>query len=176
MITPELLRAIADGYLLPLDGVHGLAHWARVLENGRRLADATGADPRVVELFAILHDARRQNEGHDPGHGRRGARLATRLRGRLFELDDLAFAHLVEACDTHTDGRRRAHPTVQTCWDADRLDLLRCFITPDPRRLATAAAREAAIRDWANERARTGFEPPFVAQTWRPALDGRGGG
>ncbi len=172
MITAELLRAIVDRYALPLDGVHGLAHWARVLENGRRLAAATGADPRVVELFAIFHDACRQNEGHDPGHGRRGARLAGALRGHLYELEDPAFALLVEACHTHTEGRRSAHPTVQTCWDADRLDLLRCFIVPDPRRLATAAAREREVRDWANARARSGFEPAFVADVWRPALAG----
>jgi hypothetical protein len=28
-------------------------HWARVLENGLRLASATGANPEVVTLFAL---------------------------------------------------------------------------------------------------------------------------
>jgi uncharacterized protein len=174
VITADLLRTIAAGYALPLDGVHGLVHWARVLENGRRLAAVTGADPRVVELFAIFHDAGRRNEGHDPGHGRRGARLAAELRGHLFTLEDAAFAQLVEACDLHTDGHRRGDATVQTCWDADRLDLLRCRITPDPRRLATAAAREPAVLAWANDRARRRFEPAFVREVWWPALDGGG--
>ncbi len=174
MITAALLRTIAAGYTLPLDGVHGLVHWARVLENGRRLAAVTGADLRVVELFAVFHDAGRRNEGHDPGHGRRGARLAAELHGELFTLEEAAFARLVEACDRHTDGHRAGDPTVQTCWDADRLDLLRCRIMPDPRRLATVAAREPAVLSWANDRARRGFEPAFVRDVWRPALDGGG--
>ena len=38
--------------------------------------EATGADLRVVELFAIFHDACRTGEGVDHGHGRRAARLA----------------------------------------------------------------------------------------------------
>ena len=47
----------------------------RVAENGRRLAPVTGADPQVVELFAVFHDACREGEGVDRGHGRRGAEL-----------------------------------------------------------------------------------------------------
>ena len=72
-MTPELLRAISSGYALHPDGFHGVCHWARVLENGRRIAETTGADVELVELFALIHDCRRINEGTDPGHGRRGA-------------------------------------------------------------------------------------------------------
>jgi uncharacterized protein len=107
-ITPALLAAIRTEYRLPWNGIHGVAHWARVLENGRRLARETGARLEVVELFAVLHDVRRVNENHDPEHGLRGARLAGELRGRLFELDDEAHALLVEACTYHADGRRVA--------------------------------------------------------------------
>jgi uncharacterized protein len=173
VITADLLRAIVGGYSLHLEGVHGLAHWARVCENGRKLAAVTGADLRVVELFAIFHDARRRNEGHDPGHGRRGALLAAKLRGRHFELDDQAFALLVEACELHTDGRITGDITLRTCWDADRLDLRRCSIVPDPARLATDAARDPAVLAWADRRASTGFQPPLLNEVWRPLLDGR---
>jgi len=64
---PAILRAILPGYPLPHDGTHGLTHWARVLENGLRLCEATGADTEVVTLFAIFHDARRVNEYRDQG-------------------------------------------------------------------------------------------------------------
>ena len=58
------------------DGIHGHAHWRRVAENGLFVAQREGADPHAVLLFAILHDCRRQNDGHDPGHGpRAGQRL-----------------------------------------------------------------------------------------------------
>lgn len=38
-------------------GDHGIAHWARVLENGPRLAGETGVDIEVVQLFVILYDS-----------------------------------------------------------------------------------------------------------------------
>ena len=38
MITRDLITTIADQYHGRLDGVHGLSHWGRVLENGRRVA------------------------------------------------------------------------------------------------------------------------------------------
>src|SRR5262245_26713220 len=101
MISAELVRAILGSYLLPRDGVHGVAHWARVLENGLRLSAVTGAKVAVVELFAVFHDARRENEHTDPGHGRRGAELAGLFRGWLFDLDDGDFALLEVACSDH---------------------------------------------------------------------------
>lgn len=166
MITAGLLRAIVAEYRLRLEGVHGLAHWARVLENGARLAPLTGADPRVVELFAVFHDARRRNDHRDPGHGRRGAKLAMALRGAHFELDDAAFALLVEACERHTDGHVSGDVTLLTCWDADRLDLRRCGIVPVPERLGTKAARRPDLLAWANQRAATRFEPAMVRSNW----------
>lgn len=45
-----ILGAILDGYILPVDGFHGVVHWARVLENGLRIAEANGADREVVTL------------------------------------------------------------------------------------------------------------------------------
>ena len=48
-----LVRLILERYSLPVDGFHGVTHWARVLENGRRLAAAPGANIQVVSLFAV---------------------------------------------------------------------------------------------------------------------------
>ncbi len=138
-----------------------------MLENGLRLAELTGADVAVVQLFAVFHDARRVNEGHDPGHGTRGALLARQLRGELFQLDDHAFALLDYACRYHTDGRTDGDVTVQTCWDADRLDLGRVGMRPHPQYLCTEAAKDPALINWADGRACFRFVPDLVSKTWR---------
>lgn len=156
VLSRELLNAIRVQYALPWRGIHGVTHWARVRETGLRLAARTGADPAVVELFAVLHDARRRNEGVDPGHGGRGADLAATLRGTLVHLSDAAFALLRVACADHTTGTIEADVTIQTCWDADRLDLGRVGIVPEPARLCTAAAKESAMREWAYGRSLRG--------------------
>ena len=168
--TPEslgpLVRAVAPGHHRAGAGSHGLTHWARVLENGLRLAPATGANVTVVALFAIFHDARRRSDSRDPGHGERGAQCATELRAAWLDLTDAEMDLLYEACARHTDGWLEADVTVQTCWDADRLDLPRAGVQVRPERLCTAAARGPAMIAWAAERSVAEFEPEFVAG-WR---------
>lgn len=161
---PAILRAILDGYVLPVRGDHGVVHWARVHQNGARLAEATGADVEVVSLFALFHDARRVNEFDDHDHGLRGGDLARSLRGTLVHLDDDRFDLLFEACRRHTDGIIEGHPTLQACWDADRLDLGRVGIAPDPARLCTDAAR--GLLEWAHRRAVDGHAPSQVLAEW----------
>jgi uncharacterized protein len=159
-----ILKAILAGYSLPVRGNHGVVHWARVLENGLRIAEANGADRQVVSLFALFHDSRRVNEFHDEGHGRRGGELARSLRGGLVLLDDRQFELLFEACRLHTDGLLTDDPTLAACWDADRLDLGRVGITPDPVRLCTDAAR--SLLPWANYRALRDHEPVETLNGW----------
>lgn len=149
MITQDLMALIEQGFALHLDGIHGKAHWVRVRNNGLRLAEQTGANPDVVVLFAFLHDSKRMNDGHDPQHGARAAQFAASLRGSLLDLPDPVFELLHFACEHHTDGLTEADVTIQTCWDADRLDLGRIGMTPDPRRLCTFAAKEPAMIEWA---------------------------
>lgn len=162
-MTPQILWEIFAGYTLSLDGIHGPRHWGRVLENGRKLAAAIGADIEVVELFAILHDARRENEGHDPDHGRRGAMLARELQAQgLLSLGGERLELLCHACALHTDGLTDGDPTVQACWDADRLDLPRVGITVRASRLCTPAARDRATIGWALHRALLDHEAPEV--------------
>ena len=162
MIDPiPIIREILKEYALPASGIHGIVHWARVLENGLKLADETGADREVVSLFALFHDSRRINERTDPDHGRRGAIYAESWRGRLFDLNDADFELLRQACDLHTDGLLEGDMTLQTCWDADRLDLGRVGITPLPRKLCTPAARRLIA--WADARAQMDFEPELLA-------------
>src|SRR5262249_56457260 len=131
---------------------HGITHWARVLENGRRLATETAADLAVVALFAVLHDSQRVNEGSDPDHGPRAAEFAVQTRGTLFDLPDREFALLHRACAGHTHERTHPDPTIQTCWDADRLDLGRVGIVPHPNRLGTDVAKRPEVIKWADGR------------------------
>ena len=161
-----ILHAVLEDHALPWGGDHGVAHWARVLENGLRLAEETGADLGVVRLFAVLHDSRRVNEATDPEHGPRAAEFALSLRGRLLDLPDHEFRLLHRACAGHTHERTHPDVTIRTCWDADRLDLGRVGITPHPSRLCTEAARRPETIRWADGRASFGVVPEFVKEEW----------
>jgi uncharacterized protein len=167
MNLAPIVEEILKGYPLSPRGCHGAVHWARVLENGLKLAESTGANVAVVRLFAVFHDSRRENDGWDDDHGRRGADFAATLRGRLFDLSDADFEVLYRACEWHTHGRTDPDVTVQTCWDSDRLDLGRVGIVPNPRYLCTPAAKSPAVIDWAHQRSVGGYEPAFVASEWR---------
>lgn len=158
MISQDLLDTVRDGFALSLDGIHGEAHWRRVLDNGNRLAQQTGADLEIVEFFAFLHDAKRQNDGWDREHGLRGAAFVEGLPGSLLPLSDEKRDLLVYAIAHHSDGLTEADVpqaeaiTVQTCWDADRLDLGRIGIRPHPKYLCTEAAKDPAVMTWALQR------------------------
>jgi len=154
MVPQDLVSLVETGYALHLDGIHGRAHWARVRAHGMRLAELTGANRQIVELFALLHDSKRLNDGRDPHHGARAAEFARSLQGSLLDLSEAQFELLHYACAHHTSGLTEADITVQTCWDADRLDLGRIGIRPDPRRLCTDAAREATLIRWAYRQSR----------------------
>ncbi len=161
-----IVHRILEDYALPPHGTHGVGHWARVLENGLRLAEATGAKVEVVQLFAVFHDSRRVNEGHDDDHGQRGADLAAELRGGLFNLPDADFELLYEACARHTDGLVDADPTIQVCWDSDRLDLGRVGMIPAPNKLCTPFAKTWEMIQWADGRAAFEVVPDFVKDEW----------
>jgi uncharacterized protein len=99
----------------------------------------------VVLLFALFHDAMRQNDVYDPEHGRRGATLLERLHGTVFRVDDEELRLLLAACRNHADGRLSDDPTIGTCWDADRLNLWRFDVRPMPELLSTAPARDPVL-------------------------------
>ncbi|HEX8298148.1 MAG TPA: hypothetical protein VF594_03235 [Rubricoccaceae bacterium] len=165
LVSAALVAAVRAQYQLHWRGVHGVVHWARVLENGLALAPETGARADVVTLFALFHDACRHNDRHDPEHGPRAAVFARRLHANgLFTLDAEGLDLLAAACHGHTNERTHPDATVRTCYDADRLDLARCGITPDPRYLCTDAARAPERIAWAIERSITGHEPEAAAR------------
>lgn len=172
MKLKPVIDVVLDQYVLPVNDIHGVVHWARVLENGLRLCEETGADVKVVSLFAILHDSQRRNEGYDPDHGPLAAEFAKELRGTLFELEDRQFWRLYYACEGHTHELTHEDITIQTCWDADRLDLGRIGIEPHPARLCTKVAKRKEIIDWAYGRGAMEFVPVRVSEEWGIELEG----
>ncbi len=127
---------------------HGPRHWEAVERYVLALADhVAGADAKVARLFALLHDVGRAKEGDDPDHGRRAVDFAEDLyrQGKL-GLSRRQMDALVAACAGHADGGVTADPTVGLCWDADRLDLMRLGIVPDPALLSTEAAKDRLFR------------------------------
>ena len=155
-VSAEFFDFLVQSHKLGHDGFHGKDHWLRVLNNAREIAAGTGANLRVLELFAVLHDSQRQNENHDPEHGLRAAAYAAELRNKWFELTDDEMELLVEACRYHSDGFIDAHATVQACWDADRLDLGRVGVRPDPHLLCTSFAKRPEVIEAAYLRSRQG--------------------
>jgi uncharacterized protein len=127
---------------------HGERHWRAVARAGLDLAPKVdGCKPLIVLLFALFHDARRENEFYDPEHGSRGAELSRQLlreRSLLSEEDERL---LYETCRDHNGAAPSENPTVGTCFDADRLNLWRVGITPDEALLSTTAAREPTMRE-----------------------------
>lgn len=146
MVQSEIFWKVAErsttiGVLNSRD--HGISHWARVAENGKRLGQKTeGCDLLVVEFFALFHDSMRENEVFDPEHGLRATKLAFDLGVRRHGwLSALQWVKFHDACYLHDTGQVSEDPTIGVCWDADRLDLPRVGITPDPAYLSTEAAR-----------------------------------
>ena len=141
LISKQLIAFARQEFRLDWDGIHGAPHWSRVRHNGLILAEQTGANRKVVEYFAFIHDLGRLNDNHDPEHGYRAALIAEKIAGDLLAVDEAELALLMEACRGNSDGHPAADVTVVTCWDADRLDLGRVGIRPNPTRLCTDSAK-----------------------------------
>lgn len=151
--TPEqfvsLVKSVQSTAHLAASDIHGDRHWRRVAWLGAHLAEeVVGCDPWIVLLFALLHDSRRVNEQSDPNHGRRAAEFVRALNHAELGLEPDRLELLESACWFHADGDISQDPTVGTCWDADRLDLWRCGMRPEPHYLSTGAALDPARIEW----------------------------
>ena len=155
ILYPRLIEEIVEQFRLDLLSVHGPAHWMRVRRNGLLLADKTGANRKVVELFALFHDSCRYDDWADPDHGPRGADLAEYYfyEEKMLPCSEEELQLLTAACEMHTHGGESIEPTIGTCWDADRLDLPRVGIIVDPNRLCTTTAKHPTIIEEARIRA-----------------------
>lgn len=148
----EIKNIAKDRFVMNINGIHGIAHWERVRQNGLMIAKENEADKNIVELFAFLHDCCRENDGFDTNHGRRAAEFAKTLRGKYLFMDDKKFKLLYKACEYHADGRTKSDITVMTCWDADRLDLWRIGVRPKPDLLCTPHAKKRDVIDYCCQR------------------------
>jgi uncharacterized protein len=149
--------------------IHGPSHWRAVGAVAAELAGTFRVDPgpgavepdrELLLLFALLHDAMREDDGRDLDHGPRAEILLDRLRiDGTITLSDPRAATLAEALRDHTNGTLSPDPTIGTCWDADRLLIGRVGIVPDARFCSTVQGRHRAV---------AGDLPDLVGpETWR---------
>jgi uncharacterized protein len=145
---PPLVQEAKDQSNLGPQSYHGFSHWDNVARNVQALCDKTPeADLLVCQLFAVLHDCKRQNEDDDPQHGPRAAGFVKKLhRAEKLGITSDQFDQLFHAVYHHTDGALHDDPTVGVCWDADRMDLPRVNIIPNPKFFSTEAAKELMWR------------------------------
>jgi uncharacterized protein len=126
-----------------LGETHGLPHWQRVERNGILLSLENGRirediNIKVVRFFAYLHDKCRLDNWTDWEHGVRSADMLSSIRDTILkDFTDEEVCLLEKACRYHTTEHRTGNPTIDVCFDADRLDLGRVGIVPDPERMAT---------------------------------------
>lgn len=156
-VSPTVDMALVNKVLAGAWGAesrdHGENHWRAVAGTAVMLAKMTeGADVEVAFLFGLLHDTRRMNEFDDPRHGQRAAMYAEDILGDRLGMERMGV--LYAAIRWHDNGGTSDDPTVGVCWDADRLQLPRVGITPDPDLFSTAAGRAAIpayqyMSDWA---------------------------
>lgn len=131
--------------------IHGPDHWRAVGATAAELAGvgegaaAPAPDHELLLLFALLHDAKREDDGYDREHGPRAAILLDQLRADgVLRLSDERAAVLAEALRDHTNGTCSEQPTIAVCWDADRLLIGRVGLIPDARFCSTADGRRRA--------------------------------
>ena len=67
----------------------------------------------------------------------------------LISLPDELKRLLESACRLHSDGFTTQDPTVGACWDADRVNLWRVWMTPDPALMSTTEGRSENRIQWA---------------------------
>lgn len=171
MIDKKLLQLIKETFKLNWKGVHGLSHWARVRVNGLLIARQNGANQRIVELFAFLHDVKREAEFNDPDHGERAARFIEKLPNEVLDINDQEKLLLIYACEFHSTGMVEGDLTVRTCWDADRLDLGRGGQRPNTKKLCTDIAKQAEFLEKAYQRAiyqHISQATTAIVQQWKP--------
>jgi len=166
----SLAQFACEGPLVDSE-LHGYKHWMSVYRNAVMVAEVAGLhtfSPYAAEvspdldftavaiLFALFHDCRRNDDGHDVTHGAFGAHalLSYVNSGKLEFTDEVMAA--VMACSAHTVVETPASDlgftgtewldnplitaAVGMCLDADRIDLRRLGIEPNPRFLYHKAA------------------------------------
>lgn len=146
------LQAFYGHSLIPIDSIHGYNHWKNVEKIGHYIADKNGADKEVISAFAFLHDIGRTRESEEAGHGKEAFKIITeQLSKDKLELSADQYRKLLDAVFQHDMANAESDDiTVQTCWDADRLDLPRVYIFPDRELLYTKEGKSEETFNYFN--------------------------
>ncbi len=129
----EIKKIAMETFVMDNESIHGVNHWDEVYQNGMMLALQPGVDKLVVGLFAYLHDCKREDDHQDPEHGDRAADFVVWLRnsGKLEFLKHEQYHKLWLACMQHHKGVVEIEDiTIGACFDADRIELIRCGMVP----------------------------------------------
>jgi uncharacterized protein len=70
--------------------------------------------------------------------------MLDRIVPTVFAIDPDRFDMLKEAIRLHTAGLTTNEPTIGTCWDADRLDIVRVGMTASAQYMSTEAGKGLA--------------------------------
>ena len=143
----ELISLIKQEFKIDFYGDHGLEHWQRVYDNTQKLAQHYKVASDVFELFALLHDSKREDELFDEKHGPRAAAYVKQLlNDEVIKLDKKDEQRLLYACANHTVTDETnllfQDVVVQICFDSDRLDIGRVGIEPEASYMATDFAKK----------------------------------
>ena len=147
----KLLNIVSKEFKLDIDGLHGIKHWESVYKNTKLLASYYNVNSDVFELFALLHDSKREDEDKDILHGKRAALFVKELiKLKVINLNHEDKNRLIFACSNHTKTNKKAKLfndlVVQICFDADRLDIERVGLIPQEEYFSTSYAKKI-VRD-----------------------------
>lgn len=144
----EMLDSAKSQFVLKPNSDHGPAHWEKVERNVLCLSEGMSAeDILTCRLFAIFHDCKRENEMDDPEHGLRASQFVHEAHPHLVDkIGQERVLKLMYACEHHNTGSTEDDPIVGTCWDADRLDLIRVGIVPNPKLMSTGRGYDSILK------------------------------
>lgn len=142
IVNADFAKDVVAQSTMPESRDHGEQHWKAVAYAGLEL-QVPNADLELVLLFALFHDSQRESEFHDPEHGARGALFALRMLED--KLDPVRMKMLMDACILHDNGEISSSQTIGACWDADRLNLWRVGIEPNPDLMSTPEAKDPKL-------------------------------
>lgn len=130
----KIIKLAREQFILEDHNIHGFDHWDEVEKNGIMLANQPGVDITVVRLFAHIHDCKRLDDFQDPEHGDRSADYVREIEDELKTfLTKKQIEQLWEACKYHHKGVvNKEDLTIGACYDADRIELIRCGFVPRP--------------------------------------------
>lgn len=164
VVPLKTIQIIVNDFELDLyDGYHSIYHWLRVMENGLTIASMNGANKKIIIAFSLFHDSKRVNDDVDLDHGYKGAKYLELLKDKVnLSKDELTIA--IEACKHHNDRKNHNNIDIATCWDGDRLDLMRVGIYPDKDFMSTSQGKEAGLIVFCNSKAHNNITPDWGKQ------------